>query len=79
MRAFNFSRYAVRSALANGLNPRKSRGRHFAVDAESDANILACIKKQAEKNAAVTRTHITNSCCEVWKLEASRGWVDSFI
>jgi hypothetical protein len=41
MRAFNYSRCAVRSALANRLNPPKSRGRHLAVDAESDANILA--------------------------------------
>jgi hypothetical protein len=52
MRAFNCSRSAVHSALANGLSPPKSRGRHFAVDAESDANILAWIKEQVEKNIA---------------------------
>jgi hypothetical protein len=61
------------------LNPPKSRDRHLAVDAESDANILAWITNQAEKNAAVTRTDIKNYCCEVWKFEASRRWVDSFI
>ena len=49
MRAFDCSRCAVRSALANGLNPPKSRGRHLAVHPDSDANILAWIKKQAEK------------------------------
>ena len=79
MRAFNCSRSAVHSALANGLSPPKSRGRHLTVDAESDANILAWIKKQAEKNAAVTRTDIKNYCHEVCRLEVSRGWVDSFI
>jgi hypothetical protein len=64
--------------LANGLSPPKSRGRHLAVDAESDVNILAWIKKQAEKNAAVTGTDIKNYCYEVCRLEVSRRWVDSF-
>jgi hypothetical protein len=79
MRAFHCSRCAVRSALENGLNPPKSRARHLAVDAESDATILAWIKKQAEKNAGVTRIDIKNYCREVWKLDASWGRVDSFI
>jgi hypothetical protein len=79
MRAFNCSRSAVHSALTNGLSPPKSRGRHVAVDAESDLDILAWIKKQAEKNAAVTRTDIKKYCHEVCRLEVSRGWVDSFI
>jgi hypothetical protein len=79
MHASNCSRSAVHSALANRLNPPKSHGRHLAVDAESDANILAWIQKQAEKNAAVTRTDIKNHCHEVCWLEVSRGWVDSFI
>jgi hypothetical protein len=79
MRAFNCSRHAVQSALANGLNEPKSRGRHIAVDAESDANILAWIKRKAEKSAAVTGTDIRNYCREVCKFQVSRGWVDSFI
>jgi hypothetical protein len=73
MCAFNCSRCAVRSALVNGLNPPPSRGRHLAVDGKSDANILAWIKKQTEKNAAVTRSDIKKSCREVWKFEASQG------
>jgi hypothetical protein len=79
MRAFNCSCSAVHAALANGLSPPKSRGRHLVVDAESDANILAWIEKPGEKNAAVTRTDIKNDCHEVCRLEVSRGWVDSFI
>jgi hypothetical protein len=79
MRAFNCSRSVVHSALANGLSPPKSRGRHLAVGAKSDANILAWIKKQAEKNAALIRIDIKNHCHEVSRLEVSRGWVDSFI
>jgi hypothetical protein len=79
MRAFDCSRCAVRSALANRLNRPKSRGRHLAVDAESDLNLLAWIREQAQKNAAVTHTDIKNSCHEVWKFQASRGWVALFI
>jgi hypothetical protein len=79
MCAFNCSRSVVHSALAKGLSPPKSGGRHLAVDAESDANILAWIEKQAEKNAAVTGTDIKNYYHEVCRLEIPRGWVDSFI
>jgi hypothetical protein len=79
MRAFNFSRHPVQSALGNGLNEPKSRGRHMPIDAESDANILAWIKRKAEKSAAVTRTDIRNYCRQVCRFQVSRGWVDSFI
>jgi hypothetical protein len=79
MRAFNCSRSTVHSALANGLSLPKSRGRHLAVGPASDADILAWIQKQAEKNAAVTRTEFKNYCQEVCRLEVSWGCVDSFI
>jgi hypothetical protein len=79
MSGLNCSRSAVQSALPNGLSPPKSLGRHLAVGAESDANILTWIMKQAEKNAEVTRSDIKNYCHEVCRLEVSRGWVDSFI
>jgi hypothetical protein len=79
MFGFNCCRYAIDSALANGLSPPKSHGGHLAVDAESDANILAWIKNQTENTAEVTRTDIKNYCHEVCRLEVSRGWVGSFI
>jgi hypothetical protein len=79
MRAFNCSHCPARSTLANGLNPPKSGGPHLAVDAESNANILAWIQKQAEKNAKVRGTEIKNAYRDVWKFAASRGCVDSFI
>jgi hypothetical protein len=78
-RASNCSRPAIHSASGNELNEPKSRGRHSAVSAESDANILAWFSGKAERNAAVTRTNITNYCWEVCKIELTRGWVDSFI
>jgi hypothetical protein len=65
MRTFKYSWHPVQSALANGVNEPKSRGRHLAVDAESDANILAWIKRKAEKNATVIRVDVRNDCSEV--------------
>jgi hypothetical protein len=78
-RAFSCSRHVIHSASANGLNEPNSRARHFAVNAESDANILACITGKAEKNAAAIGTDIRNYCREGCKIEVTRGWVDSFV
>jgi hypothetical protein len=75
---FNCSRHSIHSALAKGLNEPKSRYRHSAVSAESEANILAWITGKGEKNAAVTGTDIKNYCREVCKIEVTGGWVDSF-
>jgi hypothetical protein len=72
-RAFNCSRHAIHSAPANGLNEPKSQGGHSAVSAESDANVLDCITGKAERNAAATRTGITNYYQEVCKIEVTRG------
>jgi hypothetical protein len=54
-------------------------GQHFAVNGESETNILAWMTGKAEKNAAVTRTDMKNYCPEVCKIEVTRGWVDCFI
>jgi hypothetical protein len=78
-RAFSGSRHAIHTALANGLNEPKSRDRHSAVRAESDANILAWMTGKAERHAAVTRTDIRDDCREVCKIEVTRGCMDSFI
>jgi hypothetical protein len=68
------SKFAILS-----IDKPKSRGRRLAVDAESDANILAWITKQAKKNPEVPRTDVRHYYREVCKFEASRGWVDCFI
>jgi hypothetical protein len=78
-RAFNDSRHAIHSALANGLNELKSRGRDSAVSAGSDANILASLTGKAQENAAVTGTDIKICCREASRIGVTRGWVDSFI
>jgi hypothetical protein len=72
MRAFNCSRSAVQSALATGLNPPQLRDRHLAIDTESNANILAEIKRPAEKmqQEHTWRLRITAAKCASLK---SRG------
>jgi hypothetical protein len=79
MQPFKCSRRRVQSAFANGAKAPKSGGWQLGVEPESEANISAWIKRNAEKNAAVTRTDIRNYCCEVCKYQVSRGWFDSFI
>jgi hypothetical protein len=46
---------------------------------KAEFNILTQIKKQAEKNSVVTSTDIRHYCREVYKFEASRREVDSFV
>jgi hypothetical protein len=65
--------------LANRFDQPKSRDGHLALSPECNTNILTWIKKQAEESDAVTRTDIKDYCREVWKFEASDGWVGSFI
>jgi hypothetical protein len=79
VRAFNCLRCAVRSALVNGFNQPKSRARHLAPRPESDANILAWIKKQTEKSIEIIHTNIKNYCPGVLQLKTSRGRVGPFI
>jgi hypothetical protein len=48
----------VKAALDNELNDPKVRGRHFALDDDSEIEILEWIQTQAEKYAPITRTDL---------------------
>ena len=78
-RAFKCSQSTVRAALQNGFDEPKQRGRHLAVDAESEADILAHIQRNYEKNMPTTRTDIRNYCSLKFNKKMTKGWVDSFI
>jgi hypothetical protein len=52
----------VKEALANGLEPPKVRGCHFAIDEGSEARILEWIEMQAEKCDPIARTDICHYC-----------------
>jgi hypothetical protein len=48
--------------LANELEKPNLRDRHFAIDEDSEEEILELIKAQAEKCKPVTRTDIQHYC-----------------
>jgi hypothetical protein len=78
-RAFKCSAATVRGAVANGRNEPKQRGRHAAIDAESEADIVNWIGKHYDKSHPVTRTEIRHYCIAKCEIPATRGWVDSFL
>jgi hypothetical protein len=65
--------------LANGLEQPKVRGRHLAVDEDSEGEILEWIEAQIEKCKPVTRTDIWHYCETKCSRLVSRGLVGSFI
>jgi hypothetical protein len=65
--------------LANGLEEPKVRGRHLAIDEDSEGEILEWIEAQAEKCKSVTRTDIQHYCEAKYSCLVNRGWIDSFI
>jgi hypothetical protein len=78
-KAFECQPGRVKAALENGLEPPKVRGRHFAFDDDSEAEILDWIEKRADKSRPVTRTDLRRYCETKYSTSISRGWVDSFI
>lgn len=78
-RAFNCSQSTVSAALQNGFDEPKPRGRHLAINAESEADILAWIQRNYEKNMPTTRTDIRHYCSTKFNKKITKGWVDSFI
>jgi hypothetical protein len=69
----------VKPALAEGLESPKVRGRHFAIDEDSEAGILEWIEAQAEKSDAVTRTDPYRYYRAKYSVRISRGWLDALI
>jgi hypothetical protein len=53
--AFDCHTIRVETALANGFEEPKSRGRHFAFDEDSEEEILTWIEERAERSRSVTR------------------------
>jgi transposase len=78
-RAFNCSRSTVRAVLVNRYDPPKQRGRHPGAAPHSQAEILAWIKRNAEKSTPVTRTELRHYCTAKFDILVTRGWVDSVI
>jgi hypothetical protein len=69
----------IKAALDNRLEALKVRGRHMAVDENSEAEILEWINAQAEKCNPITRTDLWHYCEVKYFISISRGLVDLFI
>jgi hypothetical protein len=78
-RAFQCSRNSVTQALVHGLEPPQTRGRHSALDAEIEHELLVWIEDNAAKNTAVTGADLRARIVNHYHLPVTRGWVNSFI
>jgi transposase len=67
------------SALAHGLKPPRERGKHPALDAGREQQILDWIQQKAEKSTPVGKTEIKDYCITELKVRITRGWVNSFV
>jgi hypothetical protein len=77
--AFNSARATVSGVLQNRYDEPKQRRRHPAGDAESEADILACIPRNHEKSTLTTQAQIRHYCSTKFNKEMTKGWVDSFL
>jgi hypothetical protein len=78
-RALDCPRSPVQSALARGLEPPGERGKHLALDADHERQILDWIQQKAEQRAPVGKTEIKNYCTTQLKVPVTRGWVNSLV
>ena len=78
-RAFDCSHDRITQALAHGLEPPQTRGRHLALDDEIERGILLWIQENAAKSKAVTAAEIREHISVRHQLSVTRGWINSFL
>jgi hypothetical protein len=78
-REFDYPRRSVQSALAHGLKPPGERGKHRALDAGREQQILEWIQQKAEQSTLVGKTEIKDHCPTQLKVLITGGWVNSFV
>jgi hypothetical protein len=69
----------VQSALRHGLELPGERGKHPALDADREQQILDWIQQQAEQSTAFGKTEIKDYCTPQLKVLTSRGCVNSVV
>jgi hypothetical protein len=79
VRAFDSPRSSVQWALAHGLKPPGERGKHPALDADHEQQIVDWVQQKAEKITPVGKTKIKDYCTTQLKGPITRGWVNSFV
>jgi hypothetical protein len=69
----------VQSVLADGLEPLGERGKHLALDADREQQILDWIHQKAGQSTPVGKTEIRDYCITQLKVRITRGGVNSFV
>jgi hypothetical protein len=79
VRAFDCPRSSAQSAFALGLEPPGERGKHPALHADHEQQILNWIQQKAEQSTSLRKTEIKDYCTTQLKVLITRGRVNSFV
>jgi transposase len=61
------------------LDPPGERGKHPALEADREQQILDWIQQKAEQSTPVGKTKIKEYCTTQLKVPITRSWVNSFV
>jgi transposase len=61
------------------LKPPGERGKHPALDADREQQILDWIQQKAEQSTPNRKTEIKDYCITQFKVSITRGWMNSFV
>jgi hypothetical protein len=78
-RAFGFKHSAVTRAALRGYEDPPGRGRHRALDPDSERDLIAWIIQKAANNMAVNNSELLHQWTTRFGVHITSGWVDSFI
>jgi transposase len=78
-RIFDCPRRSVQSTPAHGLEPSGEPGKHSALEADREQQILDWIQQKAEQSTPIGKTEIKDYCTTELKVPIARGWVNSFV
>jgi hypothetical protein len=69
----------ITGALAHGLEPPETRGRHQGLSEDREQEIVAWISKYAAKSRPIARRDLHEHVAAEYGVPTTRGWVNSFI
>jgi hypothetical protein len=78
-RVFNVQPKDVRHALGKGETIPKGRGRHPALDVDTEQHMIDWITKNAQNHTDINRTELLHYCGETFRAAVIAGRVDSFL
>jgi hypothetical protein len=77
--AFGVQPKDVRHALEKGEIIPKGRGKHHALEGDTEQYLTDWISKNVQNHAAINRTELLHYGGEIFGVAVTPGWVDSFI